>query len=168
MDESTHPRADIPHAPLGAVPFTGHAGWQEIGYIDKAASPFDHSLRHGTIVIGPDTFNDRSAYEGTTIEAVFTDINPDVIRWLFGIPPGFPLWYVPERLALPVGPIGRLIQRTQCVCGHDSLQHIVVLRECLGDYMGAHCQCRDLVMAYPQARPSWWVRPGRWVCGVLG
>ncbi|WP_280317277.1 hypothetical protein [Nocardia wallacei] len=31
----------------------------------------------------------------------------DLHRALFGIPPGFPLWFEPERPALPVGPIGR-------------------------------------------------------------
>lgn len=167
MDEPTTPGAEIAHAPLGAVFIGTEAGWQEIGHIDKDASPFGCSPRHGATTFARDTLKDRSGYEGTTIEMIITDFNADMMRILFGIPLGFPLWYVPERLALPVGPIGRLIQRTQCRCGHDSLQHIVVLRECLGDYMGAHCQCRELELAYPQeTRPRKWLN--RWIHGRRG
>lgn len=35
------------------------------------------------------------------------------IRKILGIPPGFPLWYQPPRPALPAGPIGRQMMRTQ-------------------------------------------------------
>ena len=52
---------------------------------------------------------------GRRISAKFiaVDFNPVVLRVLFGIPPGFPLWYRPPRPMLPVGPIGRRMMRTQ-------------------------------------------------------
>lgn len=40
----------------------------------------------------------------------------DALRAILGIPPGFPLWYRTERLALPVGPIGRAIMWARETC----------------------------------------------------
>ncbi|HMH59030.1 MAG TPA: hypothetical protein VK537_07600 [Galbitalea sp.] len=75
----------------------------------------------------------------------------DPSAWFeLGVPAGFPLWYRPEPAALPVGPIGRLIQRTQCRCGHDELQHIILLDECL-----AGCDCPRYVPRTLPVRMGW-------------
>lgn len=111
------------------------------------------SLRHGAIVSDTNTFQDRSGYQDPW----------DGYRAFMGIPPGFPLWYVPERLALTVGPIGRLIQSTQCQCGHDELRHIRILDECL-----AGCDCRRFVLRMQvEARPGWRERLGKLVRTVV-
>lgn len=67
------------------------------------------------------------------------------------VPVGFPSFYRPELPALTVGPIGRLIQSTQCMCGHDELQHIRILDECLGG-----CDCPRFRLRTPtEALPGW-------------
>lgn len=48
----------------------------------------------------PVTFTHRSMQ----VEFELTDIHPDVVRVLWNIPPGFPLWYRTPLLALPPAP----------------------------------------------------------------
>lgn len=39
---------------------------------------------------------------------LFDGLLDELVRSMFGIPDGFPLWYVPPQLALEVGPVGKL------------------------------------------------------------
>lgn len=124
-------------------------GWHEVGYLDRGTRPF---LATSTAqdINARVYLNDWKVRE-SEITVEFRDVDHDALRAMFGIPPGFPLWYVPPRPALAVGPIGRYIQQTQCQCGHDETQHIVVIGECLG---GA-CDC-TLLRLPPGERPPRW------------
>jgi hypothetical protein len=124
--------------------FNVTAGWQENGYVESWQCKPQY----------PDPFPGwyQSMNSPRTLTMEFVDVELDMMRALFGIPPGFPLWYRPERPALTVGPIGRYNQQTQCLCGHDETRHIVVIGECLG---GA-CDCTLLrLRSRAEARGRW-------------
>jgi hypothetical protein len=44
---------------------------------------------------------------------------------VLGIPPGFPSWYVPERPALPTGPLGRAQRQLAELLAHPVIQEVM-------------------------------------------
>jgi hypothetical protein len=44
---------------------------------------------------------------------------------VLGIPPGFPSWYVPERPALPTGPLGRAQRQLAELLAHPLIQEVM-------------------------------------------
>lgn len=101
-------------------------GWRDIGPVDSVRIQFEPPHAQPSLWM-------FDAHPPRTLTVEFIDVELDFMRALLGIPAGFPLWYRPVRPALEVGPLGRLIQRTQCGgCGHDETQHMLLLAECLG------------------------------------
>lgn len=82
-------------------------GWEPVGQL---AGGGDVWLGPSGATLPPELISAPSAARPHTVEFHVEDVNPDLWRFLAGIPPGFPLWYRPERPALRCGPIGRAIQ----------------------------------------------------------
>jgi len=140
--------------------FSEANGWHVVGYLERDAPVFTYQRW----LVGDPAPMSYTAPRGTLqITAEWLDPDPDLIRILFDIPPGFPLWYIRPQLALTVGPIGRLIQSTQCRCGHVELQHIILLDECLGG-----CDCARYIPRTPPVQMGWHERLVRAIRNAWG
>ncbi len=89
----TWPNPYLPEIIDGRTGLGVDQGWREIGYLKRGAGVPLTSSR--------DSY--RMPKHPIIAEVAELEIDADTARMLLGIPPGFPMWYRPERLALPAG-----------------------------------------------------------------